>query len=398
MKILVFAHRLEVGGTQTNAIELSAALRDLHGHDVVFFATPGPMLKLVSDKRLRFLPAPDARFHPSLARMRALREAVRRERPDMVHVWDWWQAVEAYYAVHVPMQVPMVVTDMMMNFTRLLPKRVPTTFGTPELFEHARAHGRKRVQIILPPVDTSLNAPDAVDSAPFRQQYGIADTDITVVIVSRLSEWMKGESLFRTLDAIRILAHDLPLRLVIVGDGVLYAKIKCRADEINASLKRPVVIMTGALLDPRPAYAAADIVVGMGGAALRGMAFGKAVIIVGEQGFSAPLNPDTAESFYYKGIYGRGDGDIGNLRLTADIRELAEQPDRLLELGLFSREFVLQHFSLKTVAARLEEFCRNAATDEPPRFHVTAADGIRTAAVYLRERRFWCPSKSPTPN
>ena len=47
MKILVFAHQLEIGGTQTNAVELSAALRDLHGHEVSLFATPGPAVKLV---------------------------------------------------------------------------------------------------------------------------------------------------------------------------------------------------------------------------------------------------------------------------------------------------------------------------------------------------------------
>src|SRR5215467_3327752 len=40
MKILVFAHSMEVGGSQTNAIELSATLRDTYGHDVVLFATP----------------------------------------------------------------------------------------------------------------------------------------------------------------------------------------------------------------------------------------------------------------------------------------------------------------------------------------------------------------------
>ena len=38
MKILVFAHHLELGGTQTNAIELAAAVRDRHGHDVALFA------------------------------------------------------------------------------------------------------------------------------------------------------------------------------------------------------------------------------------------------------------------------------------------------------------------------------------------------------------------------
>ena len=96
MKILVFAHRLELGGTQVNAIELAAALRDLHGHQVVLFATPGPMVKLVNEKGLRLLPAPDARLHPSPGRMHALRAAVRQERPDRIHVWDWWQCLEAF--------------------------------------------------------------------------------------------------------------------------------------------------------------------------------------------------------------------------------------------------------------------------------------------------------------
>jgi len=41
MKILFFAHDLVVCGTTVNAIELAVALRDLHGHEVVVFATPG---------------------------------------------------------------------------------------------------------------------------------------------------------------------------------------------------------------------------------------------------------------------------------------------------------------------------------------------------------------------
>ena len=42
MKILVFLHELVVGGTILNCIELATALRDVHGHEVVLFATPGP--------------------------------------------------------------------------------------------------------------------------------------------------------------------------------------------------------------------------------------------------------------------------------------------------------------------------------------------------------------------
>jgi glycosyltransferase involved in cell wall biosynthesis len=382
MKILVFAHRLEVGGTQVNAIELTAALRDLHGHEVVLFATPGPMVKLAEEKGLRYLPAPDACVHPSLARMRALRDAVRRERPDLIHVYDWPQCLDAYYAVHLLMRVPMVVTVLSMAVPRLLPKAVPTTFGSPELLDHARSEGRRRLELVVPPVDVHRNAPATVDVRPFRERYGIDDGDITLVTVSRLVEWMKAESLRRTIDVVRTLGRDLPLRFVVVGDGTSRAEFERLARETNAELGRAAVVLTGARLDPRSAYAAADIVVGMGGSALRGMAFGKPVIIVGEQGFSAPLTPATAESFYYKGIYGLGDGSPGNARLVAAVRGLAEHPEQLPALGQFSRQFVLEHFTLETVSARLEKFCRAAVAEVPP-LHVAATDGLRTAVVGL---------------
>lgn len=147
------------------------------------------------------------------------------------------------------------------------------------------------------------------------------------------------------------------------------------------------MVLTGALLDPRLAYAAADIVVGMGGSALRGMAFGKPVVIVGEKGFSAPLTPETAESFYFKGICGLGDDSPGTTRLATDIRGLAEHPDQLPALEEFSRQFVVRHFSLEAVCARLVKICQ-IAVSELPQLHVAVVDALRTAAVCLRERNF----------
>ena len=344
------------------------------------------MVKLVEEKGLRFLPAPnDYGGHPSLPRMRALRDAVRCERPDLLHVWDWWQCLDAYYAVYLPMRVPMVVTDMMMSLTRVLPKELPTTFGTPEVLDQAKAAGRRQVELLLPPVDIHSAPPNAVDSLPFRERYGIGDGDITLVTVSRLADSMKAESLIRTVHAVRKLGRDLPLRFVIVGDGAIRAKLEQLADQVNMELGRPAVVLAGrsgtlGQRMPRPTSSSAWAVQPCGG-----MAFGKSVIIVGEQGFSAPFTPETAESFYYKGIYGLGNDSPGNARLVADIRGLAEHPAQRSALGQFSRQFVVRRFSMEVVCARLEEFCRGAVT-KAPKLHVIVADGLRTAAVCLRER------------
>ena len=60
-----------------------------------------------------------------------------------------------------------------------------------------------------------------------------------------------------------------------------------------------------ALLDPRPAYAAADIVIGMGSSASKGMAFGKPLVVQGEQGFWKLLEPATLPIFLAQGFWPR---------------------------------------------------------------------------------------------
>jgi glycosyltransferase involved in cell wall biosynthesis len=388
VKILVFAYDLVFSGVTVNTIELAAALRDIHGHDVVLFAGPGPLLTLAEEKRLRFLPAPPAYLtvHPSISRMRALREAVRQEQPDLIYAWDWIQCLDAYYYEHMVKRVPLLVTDMSMTLQRLLPKALPKTFGTPQLVDQARAEGHHRPELLLPPVDVHENAPKAVDSGPFRAQCGIEHGDITLVTVSRLDGHMKGESLYQTMEAVAQLGHELPLKFVVVGDGDERVNLSRLADQINDRLGRAAIILTGALLDPRPAYAAADVVVGMGGSALRGMAFAKPLIVVGIRGFSAVFNAQTCPSFLYSGFYGVGDGAAGTDRLVASIRLLEEANDRTA-LGALSRQFVLEYFALEVVSQRLSGLC-DAALNAQPRFRSVVGDGIRTAAVWVRERRF----------
>jgi L-malate glycosyltransferase len=396
MKIIVFAHRLEVGGSQLNAIDLASGLRDRHGFDVILFATPGRLTDVVQQRGLRYVAAPDARLHPSFARMRALRGLVRQEKPDLVHAWDWWQCIDAYYSVHLPMGTPMVVSAMTMDLTRLLPKQMWTTFGTPELVDIARAAGRRKVDLIVPPVDMHLNAPDAVDARPFRERHTAGPGDILLVTTSRLSVSTKLESLMRTIAVVRELGRELPLKFIIVGEGTARAQLDALAADVNAHLGREAVACVGALLDPREAYAAADIVVGMGSSAVRALAFGKPVVVVGEQGFCAPFDAQTATSFFYKGFYGMGDGDRGNARLTQHIRALAVSPAKRAADGAFSRQFAVERFSLDQACDRMADLCRRAAADKN-RFRTTVGDALRTTAVYVRERRFLSASRDRHP-
>jgi L-malate glycosyltransferase len=382
VKILMFAHRFEVGGSQVNAIDLATALRDVHGHEVVLFATPGPMVDVATARGLRFVPAPEVSSHPSLVMMRALRAVVARERPDIVHAWDWWQCLDAYYSVYLLDRVPLVLSDMVSEgVSRFLPKHLPTTFGTPALAAQAVAAGRSSVEVLLPPVDVQANRPGAADGDSFRERLRAGPDDVLIVTVSRLVKQLKSESLFRTISAVRKLGAQLPLKLALVGDGNAREDLARRAEQVNRELGREAIVLTGQLLDPKPAYAGADIVVGMGGSALRGMAFAKPVVVVGEKGFSAPMTPRSADWFFHHGLYGVGTGSAGDKKLTDDIGAFATSRRDRSDAGAFGREFVVSHFSVEVVCARLERLFRDCVAAGPAPLPVVMLDAARMWAI-----------------
>jgi hypothetical protein len=134
----------------------------------------------------------------------------------------------------------------------------------------------------------------------------------------------------------------------------------------------------------------------MGSSAVRGLAFGKPVVVVGERGFCEPFDAQTAASFYYKGFYGLGDGDPGNARLTECIRTLAGSAAKRRTDGAFARSFAAERFSLDVAGDRLADLCRRAAAGKN-RLPTTVGDALRTTAVYVRERRFLNASRDRNP-
>jgi glycosyltransferase involved in cell wall biosynthesis len=379
MKVLVFTHRLDLGGTQTNAIDLAACVRDRFGHDVVLFGTPGPATKLATERGLRVIPAPEARVRPSLAMMAALHEVVAAESPDLIHAWDWPQVLDAYFGQALVGGLPVLGTSMSMSVERFLPRSIPMTFGTAELQAQAAEVWTSPVALLEPPVDTEANRPGAVDPAPFRERFGLNPDVPTVVIVSRLSRDMKLEGIRRSIGAVARLAAERPVRLVIVGDGDAFAELSDDA----AAVGRRAVVLAGSMRDPRPAYAAADIVLGMGGSALRAMAFAKPVIVLGEHGFSEVFEPKTADQFLWRGFYGDGTGndEFGPEHLYNQLADLIDEPERRAALAGFGLRIVSERYGLEAATAGLERLYREVAGQPAGRRGPLVIEGARSLAV-----------------
>ena len=345
MRLVVYPHDLAIGGSQINAIDMAAAVRDA-GHDVIVYGLRGPLEEYVAGRGLEFVPARPLRYRPAPSRIVQLRQLARHRRIDLIHAYEWPPCQDAYFGAHLIDRVPVVCTVLSMSVMDLVPRHVPLVMGTEALSAEARGTHRGPVWTLEPPIDTVGDHP-GLDGDPFRRAHDVGDDDELLVTVSRLAIDLKLDALMQAIDAADVLARERRIRLVMVGGGEAHDQLAARAQAVNERHGRTVVTLPGPSLDPRSAYAAADVVVGMGSSSLRAMAVGRATVVQGERGFSEIMEPVTEALFLRQGFWGIGDGEPHADRLADQIRSLLDDPRRREELGRFGRRLVADRFSLE---------------------------------------------------
>lgn len=385
MKIVVYPHDLAIGGSQLNAVEIAAGIQ-ARGHDVVVFGRPGALVDRVRELGLRFIESPDPRRRPSISVVSALVSLCRREQVDIMHGYEWPPALEVWLASErLAGRTATVTTVMSMAVAPFLPRSTPLVVGTEQIAAAVRSSGFKSVEVIEPPVDLAHNdarAPGA--EREWSSRLSLQSGQVVAVMVTRLVRELKLEGILVAIDVVASMARTWPLTLVIVGDGSARREVAERAEAANARAGRRCVVLMGEMADPREAYHAADIVLGMGGSALRALACGKSLIVQGERGYWSTLTPETLPDYLWSGWYGVGDRpEDGPARLEEALRTLVDDPELRRELGEFGRRVVEQRFSLESaVDAQLRVYL--ASTTARRRLGTRMIDLGRTSSSFGR--------------
>lgn len=345
MRILICPHQMGMGGSQLHAVELASAMKR-RGHDVVVYSPPGVLTDLVRDAGLTWVPAPPP-DSPGLVWSRRLANVVRLWDIELLHVYEWRPCLQAAFGSG--RRVPMLMSVMSMEIPSFLPTHLPLVVGTPALQQRMRAQGRT-AYLLEPPVD--MEHFRTVDVSAARARWGIPPDELVVAVVSMLTTDL--EKLQGVLEAIRVvdrLADRLPISLLVAGDGEGRDTVRTRAAAVNAKHRRTVVRQVGFQLDSAPVYAAADIVLGMGSSAIKGMAHSKPLVVHGEAGFWQLMDESTVYGFLHDGWYGHG--GAGARDLTDALTRLAESRVLRQHLGTLGHEVVVERYDFRSAAAHL---------------------------------------------
>ncbi|GAA3924481.1 glycosyltransferase [Microbacterium invictum] len=383
MRVLVHLNSLELGGTQINAVDFAVAARAFGVDSILLGARDtvpaGPSLLDFAERRGIAIET----YEPKtsiLARGRQVREIAKRHRAELVHVYGSWGggARPTYWGFACIGRRPWVQTVYEMEVSPKIKRHMPLVVGTGYLIDDLRDRPAPTI-LISPPVDTDADRPDVASGEVFRTEYDL-EGDL-LVIVSRLDASMKSLPIGVAIEAMRDLADVATL--VVVGTGDDAPRLRAMAARVNESVGRAAVRCIGAMADPRPAYAASDIMLGMGGSAARSLAAGKPLVVQGEAGWSQLFEESTAETLARNSYWSAEEVVAAVERLVGIVRPLLEDPSRRSELGDFGRRFAVARFGLTAMSHRLADFYRVAATSYGARRWV--ADLAPEIGIMLRK-------------
>lgn len=175
-----------------------------------------------------------------------------------------------------------VSTVLSLPVAPFIPIYVPLLVGTDQTRVAELSLGRRYVGLMEPPVDARMNSPHA--SLPLRAFCRPRNPDpdaFTVVVVSGMAHGARLDRAMTAIKTVGRLSRKHRVQLAVVGGGEALDTVRKRAQQVNAEATSTAIVVTGEMIDPRPAYEVSDVTLSMGSSVVRAMAFGTPVIVQG---------------------------------------------------------------------------------------------------------------------
>ena len=353
MKILMTTMGLDIGGAETHIVELTKELKRL-GHQVVLASNGGvyeTVLKDIGVKHVK-IPMHQRSIGSMIRSLRLLRTLILEEKPELVHAHA---RIPAFLCgiLHKFMKFPFITSaHWVFEVTPLL--RLMTDWGqrTVAVSEDIKVYLKENYQVPADQIHVTINGIDTEAFAPCEKDEALLrnlelGSGPIIATVSRLDE--SRELAARQLIGVmpKLMKAYPSAQLLVVGGGNMEHILLQEAQEVNRTTGKNTVIMTGPRTDISQLISLCDVFVGVSRSALEAMAAEKPAILAGNEGYVGIFEESKLKSARESNFCCRGYESSTSEKLLRDLERLLKmQPQERLALGKYSRQVVLDHYSV----------------------------------------------------
>ena len=359
INVLLALMQLVIGGAETHVVELAKELKR-RGMNVIVASNGGVYVKELEEAGIRHYSVPLHNKKPQnmILASKLLKKIIIEEKIDIVHSHA---RIPSFIlnGLYKKMHFPFVTTAHWVFNTKYGLKYI-TPWGEKVvavsedikkyLIDNYKIPSTD-IRVTINGIDTDKFSPNT-DVTGLKNEFNINDYENVIVYVSRLDE---SRSLVakQLIEITPRLCKEIDnLRVVIVGGGDDFEKIKYATDKTNSIIERECITLAGPRTDINKFAALGKLFIGVSRSALEAMAAQKPVIIAGNEGYIGLFDEGKLDVGINTNFCCRGCENSTPEALEKDILTFFELPEaEKYELGAYGRDLIRREYSVERMAS-----------------------------------------------
>lgn len=356
-KILMVTMMMDMGGAETHILELSRKLKKV-GYDIIVASYGGGFVKHLEESGIKHYKVPlhDKSIGNLIQSYKMLKKIIIEEKIDIVHAHA---RIPAFICGMLKKKLNFkFVSTAHFNFKTSILLNFLTNWGerTLAVSDDIKDYLLKNYDIKDENIGITVNGinPDLfnenVEVKNIKNLSRFEDS-VNILHVSRLENTTSITAISLINNIEKLLEANNKIKLIIVGPGKEYDKIKKLAEDKNKSLGRDVIHVEGAQTNINEYVAISDFFVGISRAALEAMIMKKAVVLSGNYGYMGIFTKDKLQEAILNNFTCRKTRDFNEDVLIEDVIKVIDMDKaQREEIENFNKQVVLEYYSVDRMA------------------------------------------------
>lgn len=300
--ILIATMALGIGGAETHIVELSRELARF-GHRVTVASNGGIYVDELKKAGVRHIKVPLHTKNPAslLKSYSELKKIIIRENIDIVHAHARIPAFLCNF-VCKKYNVPFVTTVhyefrtsfLFKTFTRWGSYTLSVSRDVNKYLIDNYKYDEDRAGLTVNGINSDVFYPREKEQGIIKE-FALSEHHNVVTTICRIDRG-SSKTAFMLLDIAESLDKEIDnLRIIIVGGGSLFDRLKDKAEAVNKKAGRELVTLTGPRRDISDILSVTDVFAGISRAALEAMAMEKPVVLCGDFGYLGIMDEKSRE-------------------------------------------------------------------------------------------------------